>query len=68
MRALLHLPVGAFNAWLLTESPAAGAIFFVGFLVYELNEDWRIRDHAWKDLKGWLWGFALFTSLYYLLH
>ena len=59
MRALIHVPVGAFNAWLLHQEPTAGIIFALFFLVYELNEDWRIRDQAWKDLKGWLWGFAL---------
>jgi hypothetical protein len=58
-RLLLHVPVGGFNAWLICREPAAGVIFFLGFVIYELNEDWRIRDQAWKDLAGWLWGFAL---------
>lgn len=62
-RLVLHLPVGAFNAWLLGESPVFGVVFFVCFLFYELNEDWRIKDQAWKDLAGWLWGFALAAYL-----
>jgi len=60
-RLLLHLPVGGFTAWLAARDPAAAALFFAGFIIYELNEDWRIKDQAWKDLAGWLWGFALAT-------
>lgn len=58
-RLLLHTVPGGFTAWLITQNPVAGVLFFLGFMVYELNEDWSIKDQAWKDLKGWLWGFAL---------
>jgi len=59
MRTLIHLPIGAFNAWLISEAPAAGVVFFVVFLVYQLDECFHIKDQAWKDLKGYLWGFAI---------
>ena len=67
MRLLIHIPVGAFNAWLLHDATMTGIIFSLGFMVYELNEDWRIKDQAWKDLAGWLWGFALAAALLALL-
>ena len=31
-----------------------GASFF-----YELVEDWRIKDYAYHDLRGWLIGFPV---------
>jgi len=34
-------------------------IFFLGFMIYELNEDWRIKDFAFVDIAGYLWGLAL---------
>lgn len=66
-RVLLHVPIGAFNAWLFWHVPQVGVIFFVGFLIYELNEDWRIRDQAWRDIKGYLWGLAIAAVFLILL-
>jgi len=63
LRLLEHVPVGAFNAWVLGFNPIIGAIFFVAFIVYELNEDWSIKDQAWQDLAGWLWGAAIIALL-----
>lgn len=30
--------------------PIVAGIAFVGFMVYELNEDRHLRDHAYKDI------------------
>ena len=58
-RLLLHVPVGIFNAWLFTVLVHFGWAFLLLFVVYELNEDKRIKDSAYKDIIGWLYGFAL---------
>jgi len=59
-RVLMHIPVGMltvvlgfFGAWWL------GVLFGVGFWVYEVDEDWHIRNGAWYDIKGWLWGLTI---------
>lgn len=59
-RILIHLPLGILTvlfgfyiSWWLA------VIFAVGFLVYELDEDWHISDEAYKDIKGWLWGVVM---------
>ncbi len=59
-RVLMHIPVGMltvvlgfFVAWWL------GPLFGIGFLIYEVDEDWHLRNGAWKDIKGWLWGLAI---------
>lgn len=57
-RCALHIPVGAFNAWLISDEKVAGVLFCNMFIIYELNEDWHIKDNAWKDIFGWLCGFA----------
>jgi len=59
-RVLIHMPVGlitvvlgCFVAWWL------GPLFGIGFLIYEVDEDWHLRNGAWKDIKGWLWGLGI---------
>jgi hypothetical protein len=59
MRTLIHIPVGAFNAWLLQDATPTGVIFFAGFMIYQLDECLHIKDQAWLDIKGYLWGLAI---------
>jgi len=66
-RCLQHAPVGAFNAWLFIWGIHLGWAFLIVFLIYELNEDWRIKDKAYIDIFGWLWGFAFFVITRLLL-
>jgi hypothetical protein len=61
-RALIHVPVGALNAWFISRDPVLGAIFFICFIVYELAEDWRIRDQAFRDIIGYQIGLAICST------
>ena len=56
IRVLLHIPIGLLIGFLLIYSPIAGIGLLLLFLVYEWTEDWRVFDHAWKDLFGGLVG------------
>ena len=58
-RMAIHIPVGLFNVFCLYVGIVYGVLFFAGFFVYELNEDWRLKDGAYLDIVGWLWGFAI---------
>jgi hypothetical protein len=29
-----------------------GLVIIICFLAYELSEDWRIKDHAYIDIRG----------------
>lgn len=58
MRAWLHVPVGMACAALSFASQTLPLAFCIAFIAYELNEDRHIRDQAWKDLAGFLWGLA----------
>ena len=61
-RCLLHLPVGLFAGWLTNQFAVAGIIFAVGFLVYQVAEDWRINDRSYHDIFGFLIGFAVSST------
>lgn len=58
-RALLHLPVGIFTVFCGYVNWSCAIIFFLGFMAYEITEDWRIKDGAYIDIFGYLIGLAL---------
>ncbi len=63
---VIHFPVGCFAVLFISFMPIAGAVFSFGFLVYEIAEDWRIKDRGYKDIFGYLVGMALTgISLYF---
>jgi hypothetical protein len=57
-RALLHAILGGFAAWA-AHVWIYGLVIIICFLAYELSEDWRIKDHAYIDIRGFLAGFVL---------
>ncbi len=58
-RFWIHLPVGLMAVILYWLSPIAGAGFTFIFWRYEKNEDRYLRDMAWKDYQGFLFGMAI---------
>ena len=44
-----------------------GVLFFMGFYIYELNEDWHLKDGAWLDIYGWIVGFGIGVALLFVL-
>lgn len=67
VRCILHVPAGAINGLLFTLGAHIGWAFLFVFMVYELNEDKHLKDHAYLDLFGWFWGFIGFW-VYFVLH
>lgn len=53
-RAALHAPLGAIAAYL---GDVPQALIVVLFLAYEISEDWRIKDHAYVDIKSFMVGY-----------
>lgn len=66
-RAALHFPVGVFTAWLGTFTPVITLVFGIGFMVYEVMEDWRIKDQSYHDVFGYLIGIAFGSVLFRLI-
>jgi hypothetical protein len=57
-RASLHGPPGAFTALIAGIEPVLCLVFGLGFLTYEVVEDWRVKDRGYLDVFGFLCGFA----------
>ena len=69
IRAVLHFPAGCLASWLVIfVSPVLGIIFSFGFLTYEIVEDWRIKDRGYKDIFGFLIGFALTSIVIHIIY
>jgi len=63
-RTFQHIPHGLLvGALAILNSPLMWA-FLVGFLVYEVIEDWRIADHSYIDIQGFLIGLAVAAIFY----
>lgn len=62
-RVVLHFPVGCFAGWLISVMPVIGVVFSLGFLTYEVVEDWRIADRGYKDIFGFLLGIAVISVI-----
>ncbi|MBA7561944.1 hypothetical protein ES708_03591 [subsurface metagenome] len=66
-RALMHVPVGIFNVFCLYVGIVFGVLFFTGFFIYELQQDYRLKDGAYLDIFGWLIGFGIAVALLFML-
>jgi hypothetical protein len=59
IRAVLHIPVGILTTGSTAIEPLLPLVFVFAFVAYEVVEDWRCFDHAWKDMHGYLFGLAI---------
>ena len=66
-RLMLHIPVGLFTVFALYVHWSLGLVMSIGFLTYEVTENWRIHDYSYVDLSGFLWGIALGTVGWWLI-
>ena len=66
-RCLLHIPVGLVTVVAAIVRPVLAICLLVGFLAYELNEDFHIKDNAWVDIAGYLWGLAIGSMILFLI-
>jgi len=61
---LLHIPVGmAFVLLVCCCHWAVGLGFLAGFIVYEISQDKKIKDNAFVDICGSLWGIPLMAII-----
>ena len=57
-RSIIHWPHGLMCAWLIMEVHSmVGAIWFAGFMLYEITEHFRLKDGADLDIFGFLMGY-----------
>jgi len=58
-RVLLHIPVGLVVGFTYFAHWVFPIVLAYLFWQYEKNQDKDIHDHAWKDVKGVIWGAAV---------
>ena len=58
-RAIIHIPLGGLTAWAGSIHPVYALVLLVSVLAYELSEDWRIKDNAYIDIRGYIAGFII---------
>lgn len=66
-RALLHIPVGIFTVFCGYIGWTYALVFFGAFMVYEVTEDWRLKDKAYIDIYGYLIGLAMGVVTLFIL-
>lgn len=58
-RCLIHIPWGLLASGLIILHPLVGISVFAGEIGYEAFNDWRKKDHSYKDVLGIVWGFLI---------
>jgi len=60
---VVHFIGGVITGLAATKAPVLGLIMAIVFLVYELNEDWYIKDKAYRDIRAYLVGLFITAIL-----
>ena len=63
-----HLPHGAFTAFAAIYLHwAIALIFTLGFVCFEVQQDWHLRDQGHNDIAGFLLGLVLASIAFYFI-
>lgn len=63
----IHIPAGMVGMMLTLIHPACNPTFTFMFWRYQYNEDQHLKDGAWMDIAGYLWGYFIIAPLVYYL-
>ena len=66
---LVHIPVGLVNIAIMGWSAPAGLMFGVGFIAYEVVQEWLYvkNGESHRDIQGWLIRMAVGSGLWWLV-
>ena len=53
---VIHIIAGLVTALITMVNSVLATFMFVGFIIYELDEDWHLSDEAFQDIKEYLIG------------
>jgi len=57
--SLAHITFGFLASVSVLINPVLTVINFLIFLVYEMDQDWRLGDYAYQELREYGFGFGL---------
>lgn len=63
-----HLLAGLLTAHTSFHNPLLSVLMFIVFLIYELDEDWHIKDRAYRDILQYAVGLYLYAIMYIYMH
>jgi hypothetical protein len=63
LTSLAHYFFGFLSAVMVRVSIVFTVINAIVFIIYELDEDWKISDYAYKDIREFLVGLTLGEAL-----
>ena len=67
LTSLAHVVAGVLTSVASFLNPTLAVLMFVGFIIYELNEDWHLSDESFQDILEYLIGlYGGFTSLIFV--
>jgi len=56
---LTHMVYGGLTGLASTIYPLLSIIMFLSFVIYELDEDFHLKDGAWKDFRDFMIGLTV---------
>lgn len=62
-RCLIHVPVGIGIGFVTIANATLGVLMALYFILYQLNEDENIKDFAYPDIAGAIWGIIIYVAV-----
>jgi len=63
----IHIMAGLVTALITMVNSVLAALMFVGFIIYELDEDWHLSDEAFQDIKEYLIGLYIGAIIVFVM-
>lgn len=60
-KQIAHFLAGLLTAHTSFYNPLLSVLMFIIFLIYELDEDWHIKDRAYRDILQYAVGLYLYA-------
>jgi len=59
---VIHFVGGLLTGLAAAFNPVLAVLMFTAFIVYEINEDWHLRDQAFKDIRAYAAGLYMVAA------
>ena len=54
-----HIVAGVVSCLVTVKYPVIGVVSTILFLIYQLDEEWHLKDEAWRDILEYAVGYYL---------
>jgi hypothetical protein len=67
LKQFIHFFAGVLTAYTSFYNIVLSILMFIAFMLYELDEDWHIRDQAYKDILVYAIGLYMYAFAHILI-